>query len=364
MNVDDLIPANIRALGSYTPDAATPKKDVEYLRLDSNENPFGPSPKATAAIERALRDVNRYPSNGTPQLAAKIAAHYALEPANVLPTGGSVTVLDIVARTLLAPGCNAVTSELSFIAYPVVTSLAGATLKTVPTRNHGFDLDAIADAVDANTRLVFLANPNNPTGTIFDAASTDRFLDRLPNRVVVVLDEAYFEFADYFAKLRGLEYSHAIRYVRDGRNVIVTRTFSKAHGLAGLRVGYGLGPAKLVSYLARVRMAFQVSGIAEAAALAAMDDEEHIRKTLENDATGAQMLSSGLNDLGLSGPQTWANFLYFETPNASDLVRLLLDDGIMVRPLRGWGSPKGIRVTIGTAEQNARFLTSLKRILG
>ncbi len=219
-------------------------------------------------MKAATSDIHFYPDTGVTELIARLAEIHDLEPNQIMATAGSTTFLEIIARTLLGPGLNAVTSKLSFIVYPLVTNATGARLIEVPTLNDGYDLDGILEAVDANTRLVYLANPNNPTGTMVTAAEIDRFLDRLPSHVITVLDEAYYDFAAFFAAERGVDYSHSLDYVRAGRPVVVLRTFSKAQGLAGLRVGYGMGPAELISYFARMRPAFMVSSVGEAAALA------------------------------------------------------------------------------------------------
>ena len=207
----------------------------------------------------------------------------------------------MIARTLLAPGLNAITSKHSFIVYPLVTRATGARLIEVPTRNHHFDLDAIADAVNSETRVVYLANPNNPTGTLLEAAEIDRFLDRLPEHVITVLDEAYYDYASYFAAQRGVEYSHALDYVREGRRVVVLRTFSKAHGLAGLRVGYGFGPAELLGYFNRLKPPFMVSALGEAAALAALADAEHIAKSVRSNAVRSRAAASRAHCAGNLG---------------------------------------------------------------
>jgi histidinol-phosphate aminotransferase len=228
-------------------------------------------------------------------------------------------------------------------------------------RGDGYDLDAILSAINGNTRVVFIANPNNPTGTMLPPADVESFLDRVPERVTVVLDEAYADFAEYFARQRGCEYSRSLEYVRQGRNVVVLRTFSKAHGLAGLRVGYGFAPAALMAYFARMREVFSVTGIAEAAALAALDDSEHIRLALDNNAAGVISLTEGVSEMGLRVVPTWGNFLYIDVrEDANTLTRRLQKEGVIIRPLNAWGAPSAIRVTVGTPEQNQRFLAAMR----
>ncbi len=364
---DALVPEHIRALGPYTPGKpirqAQRESGVSCIKMASNENPFGPSPKALAAIREAAANANLYPDNDATELTLKLAAQHKVSAGQVLVTAGSTSLLDIMARTLLSPGLNAVTSERSFIVYPIATKAAGGQLITVPTVHDGYDLDGILRAINQNTRLVFLANPNNPTGTLFDAASTDHFLDRVPEHVIVVLDEAYCDFATHFAKQRGIAYSHSLDYVREGRNVVVLRTFSKAHGLAGLRLGYGMGPEQLIGYFARVRTAFAVSSIAEAAGLAALDDSEHIRKAVENNAAGAEYLLAQYRELGIRAVPTFANFILFELgDDAAAVAKRLQAEGVIVRPLTAWGLPGHIRVTIGTPEQNRAFIAALKKV--
>jgi len=241
---------------------------------------------------------------------------------------------------------------------------AGANLLQVAMRDNGFDLEAILAAIDSNTRIVFLANPNNPTGTLVEAAVVERFLARLPGHVVVVLDEAYYEFALHFAMLRRIIYSHSLDYVRQGASVVVLRTFSKAHGLAGLRVGYGLGPAELLGYCARMRNAFSVSSVAQAAAVAAIDDQDHIQGVVENNAMQSRVLTQGLSGLGYRVVPTSANFVFCDLgEDAAAVANRLQDEGVAVRPLGHWGAPNCIRVTIGTPEQNLAFLQAARRLV-
>lgn len=362
-----LVPAHLHKLASYKPGKPLRQAELESgvpcIKLASNENPFGPSPLAIEAIKAATPEVNFYPDNGVTELTARLAELHEIEPNQILVTAGSTTFLEIIARTLLGPGLNAVTSKLSFIVYPIVTRATGAHLIEVPTLNDGFDLERILAAVDANTRIVYLANPNNPTGTIVDADAIDRFLDRLPSHVITVLDEAYCDYASYFAAQRGLDYSHWLEYVRRERSVVVLRTFSKAHGLAGLRVGYGMGPAELLSYFARMKPAFMVSSLGETGALAALADADHVRRAVEANAAGEKLLTSAISEMGIRVVPTWTNFLFCHVgEDVSGLCQLLQEDGVIVRPMNGpWGAPDAFRVTIGRREQNEQFLESLKR---
>src|SRR5207249_9117174 len=230
-------------------------------------------------------------------LHEEIAAFHAVKPDQVLVTAGATELLCMIARILLGPGLNAVTSACSFIVYKLATQVTEGKLIEVPTRDNAYDLDAIAKAIDANTRIVFISNPNNPTGTVATADEIDRFIGKIPGHVLVVLDEAYGDFAADFAERRGVTYSRALDHVRADRNLILLKTFSKAHGLAGLRVGYGVGPARLISIFAQVRSIFSVSSVAQAAALAALRDQNHISKAVKNNSEQAEVLTSGVNKL-------------------------------------------------------------------
>jgi len=247
----------------------------------------------------------------------------------------------------------------------VVTRAVGARFTTVPMTGDTYDLDAILAAITPETRLIFVANPNNPTGTLIDVPTMDRFIERVPKHVCVVLDEAYAEFAEYFAAERHQPYSRSMDYVREGRNVAVLRTFSKAQGLAGLRIGYGIAPADLMQYFVRMKTVFTVSGVAEAAALAAIDDTQHIRRTQENNAAGAKWIEQHVREMGFKVVPTWANFLFIELgEDASAVARRLQDEGVIIRPLTGsWGAPTAIRVTIGTPAQNELFLRAFKKVM-
>jgi histidinol-phosphate aminotransferase len=362
------VPAHIRSLGGYTPGKsprqAQRESHVNCIKMASNENPWGPSPKAVAAMQAVLNDCNIYPDNDSSDLRDALANRHGVQPDQIVLTAGSTSLLGIIARTLLSPGLNAVTSERSFIVYPIATQAAGGQLIQVPMRRDSFDLKAVAAAVDGNTRIIYVSNPNNPTGTLVAAPDLDGFLDKLPEHVILILDEAYYDFARHFASQRGLDYSHSLQYVNQGRKVVVLRTFSKTHGLAGVRVGYGIGPAELMSYFARMRTTFSVSAPAQAAALAALHDEAHVQKALVNNAEQAERLGESLRELGYEPVPTWANFLYCELgEDAASVAERLQAEGVIIRPLGPWGAPTAIRVTIGTPEQNAIFLKAFKRVM-
>ena len=366
----DHIPEHIRDLPLYIPGKPLKQAESEtgltMIKLASNENPFGPSPRAEEALREASSQINLYPDNDATELRYTLAARHNLAPVQIFLADGSLGVLDIVARTMLRPGLNCVTSERSFISYPIVTKATGAKLVTAAMHNNTYNLAALAASIDNQTKVILIANPNNPTGTMVPAEEIESFLDNVPEHILVVLDEAYSDFAEYFTAQRGAVYSHAFEHVRAHRpNLLVLRTFSKAYGLAGLRVGYGCGHPELLQYFARVRNAFSISVAAQAAALAALRDHEHIRMTVENNAREAARMTDRFNDLGIPVLPTSGNFFYFETGENSDALAVRMQtEGVIIRSLVPWGLPNGIRVTIGLPEQNERFFEALKKVLG
>ncbi|MGA7220716.1 MAG: histidinol-phosphate transaminase [Candidatus Sulfotelmatobacter sp.] len=359
----DIVSKPARRMGSANATSAPAASQLRsrVIKLDSNENPFGPSPHVIDAMKRALASANLYPDDDSLPLRRKLAIHHNLQPEQVLVTAGSTAFLSLLCQTLLGTGLNAVTSERSFIVYSMVAQSAGGQLIEAPMRNDNIDLEAILGAIDANTRIVFLANPNNPTGTILEAASVEAFLAQVPSHVVVVLDEAYYEFAAHFAALRKIEYSNSIEYVRQNASLVVLRTFSKAHGLAGLRVGYGMGPAELLGYCSRMRNTFSVSSAAQAAALVAIDEPAYIRRVVENNAAQSEVLTQQLSGTGFRVVPTSANFVFCDVgEDAAAFANRLRQKDVAVRPLASWGAPTCIRVTIGTPEQNDSFLRALR----
>jgi len=364
----DIVSHPARILGTMNAPGRTPaalEQRSRLIKLDSNENPFGPSERAVEAMRGALTGSSLYPDDDCSQLRRALATHHELPPEQVLVTAGSTALLSLLCQTLLAPRLNAVTSERSFLVYSLAVQAAGAHLIEAPMRSgeDSFDLDAMLAAIDSNTRIVFLANPNNPTGTMLEAAVVENFLAQVPGHVVVVLDEAYYEFALHFAELRRITYSNSLDYVRQSAGVVVLRTFSKAHGLAGLRVGYGLGPAELLGYCARMRNTFSVSSVAQAAALAALDDHRHIQEVVENNAMQSRVVTEGLSALGYRAVPTSANFVFCDLgEDAAAIAGRLQEEGIAVRPLGHWGAPNCIRVTIGTPEQNQALLLAARRV--
>lgn len=359
--LEDLIPGYIRGLPAYVP--GKPIEEVERelkiraVKLASNENPLGPSPLAVEAAKRALAEANRYPDGGCVLLREKLAARLGVSPDQILLGDGSSELIDLAARALLRPGLEGLTSAGTFALYPIAIRAAGARLVETPLREYVFDLEAMAGAITAATRVIYLANPNNPTGTMFTADALDAFLARAPADALVVLDEAYYDYVER------RDYSRAIERVREGRNLLVLRTFSKVYGLAGMRIGYGIGPAGLMAELNKLRTPFNTSTVAQAAAIAALDDAEHVRRSVAWNREGLRQLQEGLAKLGLRAVPSFANFILLDLgadaqPVADELLRL----GVIVRPMRWMGLPTAMRVTVGMREENERFLAGLDRV--
>lgn len=361
----DLVSKPAREMEGYVPGTAPQQGLLEsqprLIHLDSNENPYGPSARAIEAVALSLPEAHSYPDDDCNELRNKLAALHDVKLDQILVTAGSTGLLALLCQTMLAPGLNAVTSERSFVVYPMAVHAAGARLIETPMRDDGFDLSAILNAINEDTRIVFLANPNNPTGTMVPASELNKFMTEVPGHVVVVLDEAYYEFAKYFAAHRKVEFPNSLEYLRQGASIVILRTFSKAHGLAGLRVGYGIGPAELLGYCARMRNTFSVSSLGQTAALAALEDPRHIERTIASNAIQAQIVGVGISELGYRVVPTWANFLYCETgEDAAGMARRLRSEGVSVRPLDVWGAPNCIRVSIGTPEQNQFLLRAMR----
>lgn len=328
------------------------------VKLASNENPLGPSPKVLAAIKAELSELTRYPDGNGFALKQRLAERYSVGINQVTLGNGSNDILELVARAYLAPGLNAVFSEHAFAVYPIATQAVGAQGRAVPAKNWGHDLDAMAAAIDENTRVVFVANPNNPTGTWFDAASLGRFLARVPERVLVVLDEAYIEYAD------GQELPDGLAFLADYPNLLVSRTFSKAYGLAALRVGYAICSPVIADVLNRVRQPFNVNSLALAGACAALDDVDYLLASRKANDAGMLQLEAGFRQLGLEWIPSRGNFIAVDfARDAAPINQALLREGVIVRPVAGYGMPTFLRVSIGTAQENARFLDVLRQVL-
>ncbi|HVA68424.1 MAG TPA: histidinol-phosphate transaminase [Candidatus Binataceae bacterium] len=363
VKVEELVLPGVAAINPYEP--GKPIEEVqrelgigEPAKLASNENPLGPSPMAVAAIRAALSDLHRYPDGGSYALRHKLAARHGVSADSIFMGSGSCEILNLLVYLFLRPGLNAVIADHSFVIYQLAVAASGGAAKTVALGpGYVFDLDAMADAIDERTRIVFLGNPNNPTGTIYRRAAWERFLARAPERVVIVADEAYFEF------VRDPEYPDSMRY-HDGSRLLVTlRTFSKIFGLAGLRVGYAVAREDIIRLLNNVRQPFNVTSLGQVAVMAGMDDAEHVRRTLEVNAEGMAYFEREFRRLGLEFVPSQANFILVDVGEGRAKYERLLAEGVIVRPMNGYGFPRHVRVSIGLEEENRRFIAALERVI-
>jgi histidinol-phosphate aminotransferase len=327
------------------------------VKLASNENPLGPSPKALAAIRERLEQLHLYPDGDCFYLRRGLAEKLGVAPENLFFGNGSNELIELAVRTFLRTGDEAVMAQQAFIVYPLVVQAAGGIGRAVPLREFTHDLGAILKAITPRTRLVLLANPNNPTGTIFHRDEWEWFLKQVPEETLILVDEAYFEY------VQDSEYPDSLRYHSDHKMLFTVRTFSKLYGLAGLRVGYGVGSSELIELMQRVRQPFNVNAAAQWAALAAIGDTEHVRRTLEVNREGMEYLTRELTALGVQYVPSHANFLLLRVGDGNAIFQRLLIEGIIVRPMAVYGLPQYIRVTIGTMTENERFIESLKKVL-
>ena len=364
MDLRELAPAHVRDIAPYVPgkpisetarELGLAERDI--LKMASNENPLGSSPRALEAIRGALGELAYYPDGGGYDLKAAISRKLGVRPENILLGNGSNDVLELSARTFLTSADSAVYSRHAFLVYPLVVQAIGARHVEVPARKYGHDLAAMAAAIRPDTRLVFLANPNNPTGTFVPWAEVRAFIERIRGDVLVVVDEAYGE---YLPEERR---SPVTGWLAQFPNLIISRTLSKAYGLAGLRVGFGLGHPDVIELMNRLRQPFNVNHLAMVAACAALDDEEFIARSREVNAAGLVQLSRGFERLGLEYIPSCANFITVKVGDAARIYASLLRDGVIVRPVANYGMPEHLRVTVGLAAQNERFLVGLARAL-
>jgi histidinol-phosphate aminotransferase len=330
----------------------------DVIKLASNENPRGPGPAVHAAMVRAAATLSRYPDGSGYRLKHALAKHLGVDAQRISLGNGSNDVLELVARVALSPGCEGIVSAHAFVVYPLAVIAHGGTLVTVPAQNWTHDLGAMADAVTKATRIIFVANPNNPTGTWVGRRELTAFLDRIPEHVVTVLDEAYFEY------LQHPDYPNGVELQSRYPNLVVTRTFSKIYGLAGMRVGYCVSHPDIADLLNRVRQPFNVSSLALECAEAALGDQEFVRRSREINDEGMEQLRRGLDQLGVPYIPSGGNFLCVDlrrpaAPTYDALLRL----GVIVRPIAGYGMPNHLRVTVGLHEENARFLDALARVI-
>lgn len=327
------------------------------IKLASNENPLGPSPLAVAAMRKALAGVNLYPDGNAFYLKQKLAAKLGVEPATLLLGNGSNELLEFIGHAVLAPGAEAVVSQYCFAVYPLVAQLFGATLVTVPAKRYGHDLPALLRAITPRTRAIFVANPNNPTGTKVSPQALRRFVDAVPPHVLLALDEAYLEFLT--------DPPDFLPLIRDGQkpNLLLLRTFSKIYGLAGLRVGYGIAGPELIAALEKVRQPFNLNAVAQAGALAALDDTGHVQKTRRNNAAGLAFYTTAFRELGLAFVPSAANFILVRVGDGQRVFNELQRRGVIVRPMGAYELPEFIRISVGTPEENQRCLEGLKAAL-
>ncbi|NMG33112.1 histidinol-phosphate transaminase [Azoarcus sp. TTM-91] len=364
MSVASRAPEYIRAIRPYQPGKPTSELAREMgmpesgiVKLASNENPLGMSPAARQAIVDALAEVARYPDGNGFALKAALSARHGVRPEQIVLGNGSNDILELVASSFLRPGDAAVFSQHAFAVYPLATNAAGARCVEVPAVAYGHDLDAMAEAIDCDTRVVFVANPNNPTGTFLPGETLEAFLQRVPADVLVVLDEAYTEY------LAPAQCYDAIAWLARFPNLLISRTFSKAYGLAGLRVGYAFAHPDVADLMNRVRQPFNVSSLALVAAEAALGDQEFIARSADLNRRGMAQISAALDELGLEWIPSAGNFLTFRAGKAAAVDAALLRQGVIVRPIAGYGMPEWLRVTIGLPEENLRFIDALRAAL-
>ncbi len=330
----------------------------KVIKLASNENPLGPSPKAIRAIQKALAKINRYPEGSCFYLRQALSARLKVKPQNLIFGNGSDEIIDIIIKAFCEPEDEIVTSDVTFLEYKIIAWQNGRKVTTVPLKDFAYDLAKIKDILNPRTKVVFIANPNNPTGAYVARKEVEDFLKALPRRVVVVFDEAYLEFVD--AK----DFPLILRYVKEGRNVIILRTFSKIYGLAGLRIGYGIAKEEFIKYMERVRQPFNVNALAQEAAYAALDDTAFIRKSKAIVTRGKEYLCREFKKLGIKYIPSQANFILFCAPqDGLKVFQRLLTQGVIVRDMCQYGLNNFIRVTVGTKPENEKFIKALRKVL-
>jgi histidinol-phosphate aminotransferase len=330
---------------------------ASFIKVASNENPLGPSPKALGAMERVLKNLHLYPDGNAFHLKQKLADKLGVEPGNLILGNGSNEIIEFVGHALMTPGSDVVVSQYCFAIYPIVAKLFGANVITVPAKNYGHDLSAILKAITPQTKVIFVANPNNPTGTLASREAVVELINRVPKTVLLVMDEAYFEFLDDPVDLLPL--------IRNGQkpNLLLMRTFSKIFGLAGLRVGYGIATPELIAALEKIRQPFNINSIAQAAALAALEDSEHLENTRANNFRGRHFLEEEFRRMQRQFVPTAANFILVHVGDGQRVFNDLQKLGVITRPMGGYNLPEWIRVSIGTQEENQRSADALKTVL-
>ncbi len=365
MDFSELSPPYVRSIAPYQPGKPISElaremglDEAKIVKLASNENPRGIGPRTRAAIEASLRELARYPDGNGFELKQALSRRYGVDPAGIVLGNGSNDVLELVSLAFLVPGRSAVFSQHAFAVYPLATQARGARSIVTPAKDYGHDLDAMAAAVETDTQVVWLANPNNPTGTIVSPERLEAFVRRVPERVLVVIDEAYNEYLH--ADLR----ADTVKWLRRYPNLVVTRTFSKAYGLAGLRVGYALAHPQVADLMNRVRQPFNVNSLALVAATAALDDMEFVARSYAENLQGLRQIEQGARELGLEWIPSYGNFITIRAGRAAEIYKRLLRRGVIVRPVGGgYQLPEHLRVTVGTEAENVRFLAALSASL-
>jgi len=357
-------PAYIRSIAPYQP--GKPITDLaremglepsQIIKLASNENPLGISPKAEAAMQAAIQDISRYPDGNSFELRDAVCEKFSIGPNQLIFGNGSNDILELAARAFLVPGAEVIYSQHAFAVYALVTQAMGATGVAVPASEFGHDLDAMLAAVNARTHMIFIANPNNPTGTLIAKDVLLKFLGAVPKNVLVVLDEAYDEYLPQTLK------SESIGWLAEFDNLVISRTFSKAYGLAGLRIGFGVAAAAVADMMNRVRQPFNVNAVAQAAAAASLADDDFVERSYALNQAGMAQITQGLDKLGLAFIPSFGNFVSFRIDNAAGVYQSLLEHGVIVRPIASYEMPNYLRVSIGLFAENARFLEVLEKII-
>lgn len=359
-----LVPEHIEQLKAYTPGrpAVQLMKELgieRFIHLASNENPLGPPASARAAIQEAMTFMNRYPESGAYDLRQELAETYRVKLDNIAVGSGSESIMANIIRAFVAGDDEVVTSEGTFIGFYVLVNSHGARLIKVPLKNYHFDLDGIAEAINERTKLIYLCNPNNPTGTIFSRQQFEGFMKKIPEHVLVILDEAYFEFT-----MGVSEFPDSMTYRYD--NVLTLRTFSKAYGMAGVRLGYGLGHDYLISFVNKVKLPFEPNILAQAAGVAALRDTDFLRRTLDNNDLGLKMITEAFKSLGVHYTPTHANYIMLDLGSQARVTQVheaLLRHGIAVRPLVAFGLPQCLRITVGLPEENEAFIKAFRAVV-
>ena len=327
----------------------------DIVKLASNENPLGPSPKAVAAMQEAIKKAHLYPDGGGYQLRSAIAEKFELQRENIVLGNGSNEIIELIGHGFLKPGDNVIAAEHAFVVYKLMATLFGAETIEVPDPNFVHDLGAMAAAITPETRKIFIANPNNPTGTLVGQKEIDRFMDRVPDHVMVIFDEAYYEFLD--------DPPDTMQYVREGRNVVIMRTFSKIQGLAALRIGYGITTGEIANVLQKCRQPFNANAIAQAGALAGLRDEAHQEKTRKMNKEGLAFYEAAFEEMGLELVPSKANFVLVKVGDGDRVFQKMLRRGVIVRAMRGYKLPEWVRISVGTPQENQRCMETLREVL-